>query len=181
MNNTTDPGFELTIYNYSTIIFNIFLVFFVGFLYGLLIYAYLIFKHFKSKNKEKLNVKYFPILIHKFIPCGISIMTIKKSSIVIEELKFFLCCCYKKYKEINFTSIVDIDVSYCSYSVPTVIFDIISGFIISFWLHFLPCFGIWSCDGGKYDQIQIRGGIWFIGWPIISLLLIINLFKLVIL
>jgi hypothetical protein len=47
----------------------------------------------------------------------------------------------------------------------------ILGFIISFWAHFIPCFWL-ACDLSNNDDAIMRGLIWFIGWPISSLILL---------
>ena len=47
---------------------------------------------------------------------------------------------------------------------------IVGGCILGLWLHFVPCLW-WTCDWGPHDGQQVRGGIWFLGWPVLSLAL----------
>ena len=47
---------------------------------------------------------------------------------------------------------------------------IAGGCILGLWLHFVPCIW-WTCDWGPHDGEGVRGGIWFLGWPFLSLAL----------
>ena len=52
-------------------------------------------------------------------------------------------------------------------SVFNIVMALIMGFAFAFFAHFVPCVW-WTCDWGYYDGEQIRGYIWFIGWPSFS-------------
>lgn len=44
------------------------------------------------------------------------------------------------------------------------------GFLCGIWLHFIPCIW-WTCDWGDNDGEGIRGGIWFVTWGIVTVVL----------
>lgn len=50
----------------------------------------------------------------------------------------------------------------------SIFLSIIAGFIVSFVLHFVPCIW-WTCDLGEGDNGGVRGFIWFLTWPVLSL------------
>ena len=45
--------------------------------------------------------------------------------------------------------------------------------LISFWLHFVPCLWL-SCDLGPEDDGTLRGLLWFVGWPAVTVLLLLS-------
>ncbi|CAB9525468.1 expressed unknown protein [Seminavis robusta] len=55
----------------------------------------------------------------------------------------------------------------CCCCCPAVIKAVVLGGLIGMFLHFIPCIW-WTCDWGEYDGQAVRGGIWFIGGPIIA-------------
>ena len=44
---------------------------------------------------------------------------------------------------------------------------VVIGLVASLWLHFIPCIW-WTCDWSSSDGAAVRGGIWFIGWLVIG-------------
>ena len=46
------------------------------------------------------------------------------------------------------------------------------GFLLSFWLHFVPCFWL-ACDLSDDDDGTLRGTLWFGGWPFFTLFLLL--------
>lgn len=124
---------------------------------------------FKKEEKESGYevVSASTVCLFGFIPVGTQFVSKStKDSSQLKVTKFRCCCCTKVIHFKLDESKITVEYRFCN--ALSILMAIVFGFLFAFFLHFLPCIW-WTCDMGYYDGEQVRGYIWFVGWPCFSI------------
>ena len=155
----------------GAILFNIFFLLFTIFSYISSFLYYIIPKYtFKLEIDDLFFIS--PSLFFQFWFHGYDLLVInkRKKEIYLKQSRIGFCC-FDISKKNEFSKLESFEIKRCKWSLWYILWSIIVGCLVGIYLHFLPCFGLWSCDGSPNDRIQIRGGIWFISWFLITIFL----------
>lgn len=100
-----------------------------------------------------------------FWVCGVDSIRIADGQVTLNRLRGNCCC---SLQDITFpvSSLVDLQLKRKGVFPLGIIWAFLISCLCGMWLHFIPCIW-WSCDWGYYDGQGVRGGIWFITWPVL--------------
>jgi hypothetical protein len=171
---------DLNGYQVGAIIFNILFMILIPLSFTVFNVLYIIQLCILNFTENK-NVSFFPKLLYRFWVfykfflkkkvIGIDLIEIEDEYIIIRNSSLFFGLFYSPktiiFKdEIQTISIERDSLTLCN-ALTQIFFSIFWGCIFGLFFHFIPCFGIWSCDGSINDRIDIRGLIWGASWVII--------------
>eukprot|EP01080_Neovahlkampfia_damariscottae_P001877 gene1877-1018_t len=145
----------------GAIIFNILTMIFVIFCY---IASFLYYFIRKIAHQKDIDDFYFitPSLFYQCWFHGYDSLTVNKTKreISLKQSRIGFCC-FDTTKKKLFSKLKSFETKRCKWSLWYILWSIIVGCWVGLYLHFIPCFGVWSCDGSPNDRIQIRGAILF--------------------